>query len=46
LRVQGLPADKKFDYLKSYGGQIKELEALIPLISKKVGMVFTDEPIF
>lgn len=42
FRMNKLPEDPKFDKLKKFGGPIPELAALLPLISKKVGMIFTD----
>jgi len=38
--------EKLNDKLKKFGAPIPELNNLLPLISKKVGMIFTDEPVF
>jgi large subunit ribosomal protein LP0 len=45
--MEKLPDGPKFDALrKTYKDAMPELAALLPLITKKVGMIFTDEPVF
>lgn len=46
FRTSKLPEDPKFDKLKKFGGPMPDLLNLVPLITKKIGMIFTDEPVF
>lgn len=46
-KVQGIQENHPFyDELKRYGGSLKELETLLSQVKGKVGLIFSDEPVF
>lgn len=47
LRINALKEDNEdYDYFRKYGAPIPSLEKLSDLCHKKIGLIFTDEPVY
>jgi len=46
MRTGDLPKEEEWSDLKKYGSAIKELGTLTPLLTGKIGLIFTNEPVF
>jgi len=46
MRTGDLPKGDEWVDLKKFGPAVKELETLTPLLTGKIGLIFTNEPVF
>jgi len=45
LRSFKLPEGEEYDWYRTFGEPLPELQNLLPLLKEKIGLIFTDEPI-